>query len=70
MEGYSDPPELRGILPLTFKYIYDAIGSEVADNTKQFMVRASYLEIYNENVKDLLSKNSQERLEIKENSDS
>jgi hypothetical protein len=29
-------------------------------------VRASYLEIYNENIRDLLSKNTENKLELKE----
>lgn len=35
----------------------------------QFLVRASYLEIYNEEVRDLLSKNPKNRLELKEKPD-
>ena len=34
------------------------------------MVRASYLEIYNEEIRDLLSKNPKNKLELKENPDS
>ena len=33
------------------------------------LVRASYLEIYNEDIRDLLSKNSQQKLELKETPD-
>lgn len=32
-------------------------------------MRASYLEIYNEEIRDLLSKNPQQRLELKEHPD-
>ena len=34
------------------------------------MIRASYLEIYNEEVRDLLSKNPKNKLELKEKPDS
>lgn len=34
--------------------------------SKEFLVRASYCEIYNEEIRDLLSKNPQARLELKE----
>lgn len=67
MEGYNDPPELRGIIPNSFKHIFDKVN--VTEN-KKFLVRCSYLEIYNEEIRDLLSKNPQNRLELKENVDS
>ena len=35
----------------------------------RFLVRVSYLEIYNENVRDLLSKNIKKKLNIRERSD-
>ena len=34
--------------------------------SKEFLVRASYLEIYNEEIRDLLSKSPQARLDLKE----
>lgn len=40
-----------------------------AGGSKEFLVRASYLEIYNEEIRDLLSKNPQARLELKEHAD-
>jgi kinesin family protein 3/17 len=36
---------------------------------KKFLIRCSYLEIYNENIRDLLSKDVTKSLEIKENKD-
>ena len=33
------------------------------------MVRASYLEIYNEDIRDLLAANNKQKLELKENPD-
>ena len=47
MEGIADPPELRGIIPSSFKHIFERIAGNVKPG-KQFLVRASYLEIYNE----------------------
>ena len=35
----------------------------------RFLVRVSYLEIYNEGVRDLLSKNTKAKLEVRERSD-
>ena len=37
MEGASDPPELRGIIPNSFKHIFDQIG--LREGEKQFLVR-------------------------------
>ena len=36
---------------------------------QQFLVRASFLEIYNEEVRDLLSKNPKNKLDLKERKD-
>jgi len=68
MEGIADPPELRGIIPNSFKHIFDAISSNNT-RSKQFLARASYLEIYNEEIRDLLSKDPTNKLELKENAD-
>jgi hypothetical protein len=67
MEGASaGGPAERGIIPNAFEHIFAAIqGSE----NRQYLVRASYLEIYNEEIRDLLSKNPKERLELKEHKD-
>ena len=40
-----------------------------AGEHRQYLVRATYLEIYQEEVRDLLSKNPNQRLEVKENAD-
>ncbi|KAJ8607170.1 hypothetical protein CTAYLR_007347 [Chrysophaeum taylorii] len=68
MEGASEPPELRGIIPNAFQHIFDRVA--VAEETKQFLVRGSYLEIYNEEIRDLLAKDPKNRLELKENLES
>uniref|UniRef100_A0A061QII0 Kinesin-like protein kif3b n=1 Tax=Tetraselmis sp. GSL018 TaxID=582737 RepID=A0A061QII0_9CHLO len=60
------PGELQGIIPNAFKHIFSHI--DASDNT-QFLVRASYLEIYNEEIRDLLSRNPKNKLDLKENVD-
>jgi kinesin family protein 3/17 len=40
-----------------------------ADGSKEFLVRVSYLEIYNEEIRDLLSKDSTRKLDLKETVD-
>jgi hypothetical protein len=55
---------LRGIIPKAIRHIFGCIdGSEKG---KKFLVRCSYLEIYNEQILDLLSKNHTQNLAIKE----
>ena len=63
MQGLSHPPELRGVIPNSFDHIFQNIK---ADPTTQFLVRCSYLEIYNEEVRDLLSDDTSVKLSLKE----
>lgn len=50
-------------MPRAFNHIFEFItGSEAS----QFLVRVSYLEIYKEELRDLFSKDSSKRLEIRE----
>ena len=66
MQGITDPPTQRGVIPRAFEHIFDSI--QVAENTK-FLVHASYLEIYNEEIRDLLGKDHKTKLELKEHPD-
>ncbi|XP_018430715.1 PREDICTED: kinesin-like protein KIF17 [Nanorana parkeri] len=66
MQGISDPPSQRGIIPRAFEHIFESI--QCAENTK-FLVRASYLEIYNEEIRDLLGEDTKHKLELKEHPD-
>ena len=57
--------EDRGIIPKVIRHIFDFI--DTADKATKFLVRCSYLEIYNEKVLDLLNlSREQEGLQIKE----
>jgi kinesin family protein 3/17 len=67
MEGKPDPPNQRGIIPHSFYHIFESVNST---KDQQFLIRASYLEIYNEEIRDLLSKDPKNSLELKENMDS
>ena len=67
MEGVAKDLAMKGVMPRAFEAIFDNIKS---GGGKQFLVRASYLEIYNEEVRDLLSKNPKNRLELHEKTDS
>lgn len=63
MSGVPKDNDLKGIMPRSFETIFKSIE---CDSKKQYLVRASYLEIYNEDVRDLLSKNGTQKLDIKD----
>eukprot|EP00455_Lapot_gusevi_P045945 TRINITY_DN5959_c0_g1_i6.p1 TRINITY_DN5959_c0_g1~~TRINITY_DN5959_c0_g1_i6.p1 ORF type:complete len:726 (-),score=130.19 TRINITY_DN5959_c0_g1_i6:93-2270(-) len=63
MEGAYQPAELRGIIPRSFAYIFDSITNSAGT---QFLVRVTFLEIYNDEIRDLLQDTDQ-RLDLKEN---
>ncbi|XP_045885365.1 kinesin-like protein KIF17 isoform X4 [Micropterus dolomieu] len=63
MQGVSEPAAQKGVIPRAFEHIFESI--QCAENTK-FLVRASYLEIYNEDIRDLLGNDTKQRLELKE----
>jgi len=66
MEGftYNNNDPNRGIIPRSIDEIFNYIESLTSSGTK-FMVRASYLQIYNETISDLL-KNEKSTLQIRE----
>ena len=61
MTDNDDPNyfKLRGIVPRTIHYVFDAISK--AANTKKYLVRTSFLELYNEQLIDLLEKPGKEK---------
>lgn len=67
MEGERKVPHLRGIIPRSFDHIFGEID---AAEGKQFLVRASYMEIYMEDIRDLLSKDSSRKLKLRNHPDS
>ncbi|XP_068609635.1 kinesin-like protein KIF3C [Brachionichthys hirsutus] len=52
MQGAWMDPEKRGVIPNAFDHIFTHISRSQSD--KQYLVRASYLEIYREEIRDLL----------------
>ena len=52
MLGVPENPDLRGIIPNCFAQIFGFIDE--SHSGMKFLVRCSYLEIYNEEVHDLL----------------
>ncbi|XP_034996507.1 kinesin-like protein KIF17 isoform X2 [Zootoca vivipara] len=63
MQGIQDPSSQKGIIPRAFEHLFESV--QCAENSK-FLVRASYLEIYNEDIRDLLGTNTKQKLELKE----
>mmetsp|Transcript_7002 Transcript_7002/g.13920 ORF Transcript_7002/g.13920 Transcript_7002/m.13920 type:complete len:228 (-) Transcript_7002:1930-2613(-) len=61
MEGQWDPHEMRGIIPRAFNRIFERITDTHDQN---FLVRASFLEIYNEEVRDLLAKDPKKQARV------
>ena len=68
MTGKENDIDEKGIMPRSFEDIFKRIEGD-SDQT-QFLIRASYLEIYNEEIRDLLSKNPRNRLDLHEKTDS
>ncbi|XP_073963885.1 kinesin-like protein 64D isoform X1 [Choristoneura fumiferana] len=67
MAGGNSAPELRGIIPNSFAHIFSHIAK--AKDDEKFLVCVTYLEIYNEEVRDLLGNNPHQSLEVKERPD-
>ena len=79
MQGINDPATQRGIIPRSFEHIFevshdcrvspglyiDVQAIDASENMK-YLVHASYLEIYNEEIRDLLGQDIKKKLELKE----
>ena len=63
MMGIVNDPNLKGIIPNAFSHIFGFIKTE--GESKRFLVRCSFVEIYNEEVRDLLG-DSTKKLDIRE----
>ena len=62
MEG-NDNEKDKGIIPRSIDWIFNNIKNYPA---QQFLVRVSFVEIYNEEVRDLLSKVKRQKLNVRE----
>ncbi|NWR62882.1 KIF17 protein, partial [Bucorvus abyssinicus] len=68
MQGVVDPSTQKGIIPRAFEHIFEtspghrSCSVQCAENAK-FLVRTSYLEIYNEDIRDLLGADTKQKLE-------
>ncbi|XP_034432696.1 kinesin family member 3Cb [Hippoglossus hippoglossus] len=66
MQGVPWDPEGRGVIPTSFQHIFTHISRT---QNQKYLVRSSYLEIYQEEIRDLLFKDNNRKLELKENPD-
>ncbi|XP_062863309.1 kinesin family member 3Cb [Trichomycterus rosablanca] len=66
MQGLPMDPEKRGVIPNSFHQIFTQISRS---QNQQYLVRVSYLEIYQDEVRDLLYKDNNKKLCLKENPD-
>ncbi|XP_068190294.1 kinesin-like protein KIF3B isoform X1 [Antennarius striatus] len=66
MEGDRLDPERRGVIPNSFDHIFTHISRS---QNQQYLVSASYLEIYQEEIRDLLSQDQSCRLQLRERPD-
>ena len=60
MQGYGAD---EGLIPNSFKYIFEEISKK---NDRTYIVSVAFLEIYNEEIRDLLCKQEPSSLELKE----
>lgn len=67
MVGDYSEEDTKGIIPKAFSHIFGYIDS-IEDDTK-FLVRCSYLEIYNETILDLLGSDHNTKHDVKEDPD-
>ena len=67
MEGVKNDEALAGVIPRSFSHIFSHISAAPAG--EQYLVRSSYLEIYQEEIRDLLAKDQKSHLELKERPD-
>lgn len=63
MMGIPEPASQLGVIPRVFQHVFDRAASTTS---AKFLIHASYLEIYNEEVRDLLGKDVKQKLDLKE----
>lgn len=66
MVGDASSEEHKGLIPRSFQHV---MGLLDGSKDRKYLIRCSYIEIYNEEIRDLLSSDSKQKRELKENQD-
>ena len=61
LEKDAQDPYLRGLQPRVFDYLFALTSQEKKESDVEYLIRCSYLEIYNEQIMDLVRKNNRAR---------
>ncbi|EDO39610.1 predicted protein [Nematostella vectensis] len=69
MQGSAQPESQVGITPRCCRHILNSMQGKGRRRNREYLLHVSYLEIYNEEIRDLLVKNTRSNLEIKEHPD-
>ena len=64
--GSNESEEAKGIIPRTFSQIMTMTKN---DTSKNHLIRCSFMEIYNEEIHDLLGKDTKAKMDLKESPD-
>jgi len=64
LQADTSSPKNNGIISNAFDHLFEAIS---VANGIRYLVLVSYLEIYNENIRDLLNNDTANNLKLKEN---
>lgn len=62
MVGKLDDQHLHGLIPRSFTHVLKVAGETTS---KEFLIRCSFIEIYNEEIHDLLGVDTKAKLDIK-----
>ena len=69
MDGIQTPSAQKGIIPRCCEHILSSTRQRSLEKHNNYLLRVSYLEIYNEEIRDLLVKEYKYKPEIKERPD-